>query len=169
MIVFDSYHWYFFPVSFVPKTQPHVSSVLLLGMHAILSLALSCRAAAILGSTRTLVISCRPQRPNSEPQCSCCTHRNGVLLLSACSSTFIFGFVGKQGCGLFSLGSVSLFYCCQNKGGQKMHSKITAHTIIMCLECKTFCWWCIFVWDDGNQKQNLLVYTKKLGTFCLWC
>lgn len=105
---------------------------------------------------------CRPQRPSIQPQHSCCTHRNRVLLLSECISTSIFGLVGKQGCGLFSLGSVSLFYCCQNKGGWMMHCEITTHTIIMCLECKTFCWWCIFLWDAGNMAKPVGVH-KGIG------
>lgn len=103
----------------------------------------------------------RPQRPSSQPQYSCCTHRNRVLPLSECISTSIFGLVGKQGCGLFSLCSVSLFYCCQNKGGWMMHCEIMAHTI-MCLECKTFCWWCIFIQDGSNMAKPVGVH-KEIG------
>lgn len=36
-----------------------------------------------------------------------------------------------------------------------MHCEIMAHTI-MCLECKTFCCWCIFILD--NMAKPIGVY-----------
>lgn len=43
-----------------------------------------------------------------------------------------------------------------------MPCEITAHTIIMCLECITFCWWCIFVQDGGSMAKPVGVH-KGIG------